>query len=215
MKKLLSFFLAILLLVSARLPVQAAGNSITLSANAAAFKQGDTFTVTASLSGSQAAALGTVKLAYDSDVLTLIGGTCLIPNTDIGLVVAEKNAGTFLFRDGAQVISGDLFAFTFRVKEDAPLERFTISASATMGDASVSAVNAGSLTLTVAIPTPGDVNGDFAVDKDDVFHLLWHLLFTDDYSLFASGDVNRDGKVDNNDVIYLLWHTLFGETYPL
>ena len=215
MKKYLSFMLAVLFLFSAAMPVRATDSSITLKANAAALKQGDTFTVTAALTASQTAALGTVKLEYDSNGLTLIGGTCLIPNTDIGLVAPEKNAGTFLFRDGAQVVSGDLFAFTFTVKEEAPLESFTISSSATMGDASISSVNAGSLTLTVAIPSPGDVNGDFQVNNKDVFHLLWYLLFTDDYTLFADGDVNRDGTLNNKDVIYLLWHTLFTDTYPL
>lgn len=62
---------------------------------------------------------------------------------------------------------------------------------------------------------PGDVNGDYIVDNQDVEYLLWYTLFPESYPLLQSADYNGDGIVNNQDVEYLLWHTLFPEEYPL
>ena len=64
---------------------------------------------------------------------------------------------------------------------------------------------------------PGDCNGDGKVNNEDVIHLLWHIMFTDDdgYALKCDGDFTGDGKVNNEDVIHLLWYTMFPDEYPL
>ena len=62
---------------------------------------------------------------------------------------------------------------------------------------------------------PGDMNGDYTVDNQDVEYLLWYTLFPESYPLLQSADYNGDGIVNNQDVEYLLWHTLFPEEYPL
>jgi len=62
---------------------------------------------------------------------------------------------------------------------------------------------------------PGDMNSDAEVNNADVVHLLWHVLFPQDYSVDGNGDVNMDGEINNADVTRLLWYVLFPEQYPL
>lgn len=63
--------------------------------------------------------------------------------------------------------------------------------------------------------TPGDVNGDELVDKNDAVYLLRYVVFPDKYPIATNGDVNGDGAVDKNDAIYLLRYVVFPEKYPL
>ena len=211
MKKIISISLVALFLFSMAIPVQAANNVVMLTTNASGLKQGDTFAITASLKGAETAALGTIMLKYDSDLLTLTGGTCHLSGADIGQVIVSKNVGTFLFKDDAQTISGDLFTFYFTVNKD--ITYTTITATTSMGDTEIHYVD--SARVTVSIFKAGDVNGDNSLGNKDVFHLLWHIFLGEDYGICVDGDLNRDGYVTTDDVIYLLWHLLFGSAYPL
>lgn len=63
--------------------------------------------------------------------------------------------------------------------------------------------------------TPGDVNGDEIVNKDDAIYLLRYVVYPEKYPISVSGDMNADGKVNKDDAIYLLRHVVYPDKYPL
>lgn len=152
MKKLFSLTLVLLLLVALAVPALAAGGSVSLSASATSLKRGDTFTVTASLSGADAVAMGTVKLSYDSAALELTGGSCHVSGATLGQVIPGQNAGTFMLSGEPKKISGKIFTFNFRVKDGAAIGSYTISSSASVGVDTGSAIGSGSVKISVTCP---------------------------------------------------------------
>lgn len=62
---------------------------------------------------------------------------------------------------------------------------------------------------------PGDMDGNRAVNRDDVMQLLWHITFPELYPLDVPTDLTKDGAVNRDDVMQLLWHITFPELYPL
>ena len=81
-----------------------------------------------------------------------------------------------------------------------------------LGEKNEALVNA---TLICNHMLPGDYDGNFIVDDEDVIYLLWHTLMPKEYPLTMSGDLDGNGIVDDEDVIYLLWHTLIPGDYPI
>ena len=65
--------------------------------------------------------------------------------------------------------------------------------------------------------TPGDINGDTTVTKDDAFHLLYSLVWGQtEYPITAPADFDNNGLVNKDDAFYLLYHLVWGEAeYPL
>lgn len=65
--------------------------------------------------------------------------------------------------------------------------------------------------------TPGDINGDTAVNKDDAFYLLYSLVWgQEEYPMTAPADFDSNGLVNKDDAFYLLYHLVWGEAeYPL
>jgi len=64
-------------------------------------------------------------------------------------------------------------------------------------------------------PSNGDLDGNEAVDEDDVIYLLQHLLMPNDFAVTQSVDYDGSGTVDEDDVIYLLQHLLMPDDFPL
>lgn len=64
--------------------------------------------------------------------------------------------------------------------------------------------------------TPGDVNEDERVNRQDAIYLLYHVLLgSGRYPVSQECDFNRDGKLNRQDAIYLLYHVLLPSRYPL
>ena len=65
---------------------------------------------------------------------------------------------------------------------------------------------------------PGDLDGNGAVNQDDVVYLLLHTMFGEAFYPIknAPADVDGNGTVNQDDAVYLLLHTMFGENfYPI
>lgn len=63
--------------------------------------------------------------------------------------------------------------------------------------------------------TPGDINLDRVVNRDDVMLLLWHISFPDKFPITVPADFTNDDKINRDDVMLLLWHISFPDKFPL
>lgn len=149
MKKIISIICLLMALAMLAIPAFAVSGSVSLSASSKTLYRGDTFTVTASLSSSDAIALGTVALNFDSSVFELTGGSCHVSGASIGQVIPGNKAGTFMFSGDPQVVSGKIFTFNLKVKDNAPIGNFTISSSSSIGVSSGEGISSGSVSVTV------------------------------------------------------------------
>ena len=146
MKKIISVLLILLLLFALAVPVLAVSGSVSLGASASTVHKGDTFSVTATLNTSDAIALGTVKLSYDSSALELTGGSCHVSGASIAQVIPDNKAGTFMLSGEPAKISGKIFTFNFKVKDGAAFGTYTISSSASIGVDAGQSISSGSTT---------------------------------------------------------------------
>ena len=104
MKKIISVLVALMLVAALTIPALAVSGSVSLSASASTLYGGDTFTVTAKLSSSDAIAMGTVLLSYDTSVFEMTGGS-IKNNTAGGLGGGVYLAGTNAVIGGDAVIT--------------------------------------------------------------------------------------------------------------
>jgi len=110
--------------------------------------RGETFTVTAKLTNTDAIKLGTVMLIFDDSIFELVGGKCLVPDTMMGKIVVPNKAGTFLL-DAATAVSGDIFTFAFKVKENAPFGVAILEQKTAIGVETGSYITAAGINLEV------------------------------------------------------------------
>lgn len=150
MKKVLLILLTLVLVAALAMPVLAISGSVSLGASASTLHRGDTFTVTATLSTSDAIALGTVKLSYDSSALEMTGGSCHVAGASLSQVLPGNKAGTFMLSGDPALISGKIFTFNFKVKDTAAFGSYTISSSASIGIEVGQGISSGSTSVTVA-----------------------------------------------------------------
>lgn len=150
MKKMLCVLAVLMLLSALAIPAIAAGGSVSLSTSAGTLYRGDTFTVTASLTNSEAIALGTVTLNYNTDVFEMTGGSCHVSGVAMGQVLPGQKVGTFLFSGDPQVVSGKIFTFQMKVKDTATVGNYTISSSAAIGVDNGEPISSGSVSVTVS-----------------------------------------------------------------
>lgn len=150
MKKVMTFLLCVVLVcILATAAFAAYENSVcTLTAPTTELSPGDTFTVTAVLTNSESMRLAAVALNFDDTVLELTGGACLAQNAMLGQVVVPQKAGTFIL-NAETVTGGDLFAFEFKVKDNAPCGTYEIGNKAALGISSSSYITAVGLSVNI------------------------------------------------------------------
>lgn len=156
MKKLLIILFCAVLVCLSVLPVFAATGSVALTPSAKEINPGDTFTVAANLTNSEKIQLCTVALEYDASALELLDGECLASDTMIGEVLPKQKAGTFMLKSKS-ALSGDVFSFTFRVLDNAPVGKVKISAKAAVGITSGEPISVTGCEVSVAckhVPGP-------------------------------------------------------------
>lgn len=144
-KLLLCFLLALCLPLTAF----AAGASVSLEPSTQTVSPGDTFSITATLDNQDLINLCTVALAYDETVFEMVDGTCHVENVSIGQVVPAQKAGTF-FQTVPSRVSGKVFTFQFKAKENAPLGQYPFTVQAATGTLSGEKINATGTSITLA-----------------------------------------------------------------
>lgn len=70
-------------------------------------------------------------------------------------------------------------------------------------------------TVNVVEAIAGDLDGNLAVDENDVIYLLQHLLMPEDFPVEQPVDYDKNNVIDEDDVIYLLQYLLMPEDFPL
>ena len=156
MKKLIPILLCVLLIAALALSVSADGSSVTITPSATTLERGDTFTIVANLTNSDPIKLGTVALEYDTNVFELTGGTCHVAGAAVGQIVVAQKAGTF-FLGTETAVSGKIFTFNFKVKDDAALGTYSFKATAAIGVSTGTEINATGATITIACEHTYDV----------------------------------------------------------
>lgn len=68
---------------------------------------------------------------------------------------------------------------------------------------------------TIIGDQPGDINGDYIVNTDDVVQILLHISMPDLFPLDVPADFTGDGVVDTEDAIKLLLHISMPDLFPL
>ena len=133
MKKIFPILLCVLLIGALALSVSAEGSSVALTSSKTTLERGDTFTVVANLTNTDAINLCTVALSFNTNVFELVDGSYL-ESAAYGDVKMEGQiaAGSFVLGKATKV-SGQIFTFNFKVKDDAALGTYAITPTVSIG----------------------------------------------------------------------------------
>lgn len=156
MKKIHTLVIALLLTVLLAVPAAAASGKATITPQVLTAAQGETVTLTVELSDAGKIKVGTAVLIYDTAAFELLGGKCLVKDVAVGQVVKDKNAGTFLLMDTKEV-SGGIFAFELKVKENASAGDYNIELKTSVGVDKGAYIDAVGATVTVTEKSSGTV----------------------------------------------------------
>lgn len=135
MKKRYIWIACLLLIAALAIPVFAAAE-VTLSASKNAAYRAEEITVTVSVSAVEGCKKGGIELSYDAGVFELVSGNWLLENTALKDFSVSTKDGVFAYSDAA-AISGEIFQFTLRVREDAAFGDSSVTAAVSLGSESI------------------------------------------------------------------------------
>ncbi len=132
MKKILNILLCILLLTATVMTVSATTSAqMTVQADKPSSYRGDTITFSVTISTVDDCRSAAFMLNYDSSVFEFVSGNCTLSGT--ALANFSNGTGTFAYASGTRV-SGEIFTFKMRIKDDAKFGSYTISANVNTRD---------------------------------------------------------------------------------
>lgn len=149
MKRVMSVILAIVVVMSMAVPVFATESArMIFFTDEETANRGDTITVGISLSTVDDCRSGGIVISYDTNVFEFAGGKCLVADA----VMSDFSGGTgvFAMAEGSTV-SGKVFQFSLKIKDDAPVGSYKVSGSASVRDGNGSipcGVNAATITIS-------------------------------------------------------------------
>lgn len=148
MKKIFPILLCVLLISVLAFSVFASGSSVAITPSATTLERGDTFTIAANLTNTEAINLCTVVLSFDTNVFEFVGGTHL-ETAAYGNVKMEGQvaAGAVMF-GSPSAVSGQIFTFNFKVKDNATFGTYTFTPTASIG--ANAQIPATGVTITIA-----------------------------------------------------------------
>ncbi len=126
MKKILSIFMAIVVVISVLGLCAFAGADATVKIADATVKAGESFTVNVMLENCDELTSLSIKLNYDNSVLKLVDGKCLVDNPTLHQVDVKNNVALFKV-DGNADANGNIFELNFNVDSKANAGSYNIS----------------------------------------------------------------------------------------
>lgn len=130
MKRISVLLILVLVICLGAVPVFAAQNaSMTAVVSNNTVKQGDTFTVTVSITTVENCFSGGFLFNYDTDTFEYLSGSALVKGFSMSGItdMAGALSGYFMSISNTQTIQGAIFEASFKVKENAPSGVYTIS----------------------------------------------------------------------------------------
>lgn len=150
MKKVIPILLCVLLIGALAFSVSAEGSSVAITPSATTLERGETFTIVANLTNTDTINICTVALTFDESVFELIDGTYL-EGVAYGKVDMNNHAAAGTVMLGTpSAVSGKIFTFNFKVKNDAVLGEYKFETTAAIGMSTGTQINATGTTITVA-----------------------------------------------------------------
>lgn len=148
MKKLIALVIAGLLLAGLCLPVAAASASMTIAAGVSSVYRGDTVEFSVRMNTVEDCRSGGIILSYNSAVFEFVSGSCSVS----GATMSNFSSGTGSFAlSGGSTVSGRIFTFRLRVRDDAPFGSYTVTGSGNVRNSAgaiSTGVNGCSITVT-------------------------------------------------------------------
>lgn len=149
MRKLCSVLGCIFLMAAMVVTAAAAASAaMTISASKTEALRGETVSFSVSVSPVEDCRSAGVILDYDKNVFEFVGGKCTVKDT----VLADFSDGSGVFALGSSAtVSGEIFTFQLKVKDDADLGEYRISADGRIRDSNGAiATTVNVLTVTVS-----------------------------------------------------------------
>lgn len=161
MKKVAIWMILVLALAMLAVPVLAAGSaSMTVSASKNVVTQGDTFTVSVSVSKTENCASGGFLFQYDQNAFEYVKGSAKVSGFALSGIstVKDKIAGYFMSTGSAATVEGTIFQITLKVKNTASAGTYTISGTPSLADQNKEnfSVSVNSITITVGSNEPSE-----------------------------------------------------------
>ena len=161
MKKVAIWMILVLVAAMLAVPVLAAGSaSMTVSASKDVVTQGDTFTVSVSVSKTENCATGGFLFQYDQNAFEYVKGSAKVGGFALsGISTAnDKITGYFMSTGGATTVEGTIFQITLKVKNAASAGTYTISGTPSLADQNKEnfSVSVNSITITVGSNKPAE-----------------------------------------------------------
>lgn len=148
MRKIITLLLC-LVMVAAMTVTVFATDSATMSfrASSSTVHRGDTVTITVSLSSVEDCRSAGFAHSFNTSVFEFVSGSCTLSGVAMGSV--NSSAASFAYGSGTAV-SGQVFTYTLKVKDDAPYGTYSVSGTANVRDTNGSistSVSAASITV--------------------------------------------------------------------
>lgn len=149
MKKIITVLLCVAMLLAMATTVHATDSAhMSFGASASTVYRGDTVTISVSMSAVENCRSAGFGHSFDASVFEFVSGSCTLSGTALASVNAL--AATFAFGSGTTV-SGQVFTYTLRIKDDAPFGTYNVSGIANARDEEGDIpTSAGAASITVA-----------------------------------------------------------------
>lgn len=163
MRKIIALLALVMMLALLALPAYATDSAtMNFSVGSTSVSRGDTVEFTVRMTAVEDCRSAGIVLSYNTSVFEFVSGNCTVPG--VSMSSFSGGTGSFALSSGA-TISGTIFTFRLRVKEDAPFGTYTVSGSGNARN-SVGAISTSVSGATVNVVCKHDYSDWARVDEN-------------------------------------------------